>query len=66
MSIVASFRPGQEQAAMKMLNRVLSGAVLAACLVSAGRAQVAVDVSKITCEQYVFLRSQTRNISRFG
>ena len=56
MSIVASFRPGQEQAAMKMLNRVLSGAVLAACLVSAGRAQVAVDVSKITCEQYVLFK----------
>ena len=32
-------RPGQEQAAMKMLCRLLSGAVLAACLVSAGRAQ---------------------------
>jgi hypothetical protein len=39
-----------------MLNRVLPSVVLAALAVSAAQAQVVMDVSKITCEQYVLFK----------
>jgi hypothetical protein len=38
------------------MKRMLSGVVFAAFALSAGHAQVAVDVSKITCEQYVLYK----------
>lgn len=41
---------------MKTLNRMLPGVVLAALTLSSGHAQVAMDVSKITCEQYVLFK----------
>jgi len=41
---------------MKTLNCMLSGVVLAAFALSAGHAQVSIDVSKITCEQYVLFK----------
>jgi len=41
---------------IKMLNRVLPSVVLAALAVSAAQAQVTMDVSKITCEQYILFK----------
>jgi len=39
--------------AIKMLNRLLLSVTLAALAVSGAQAQVTMDVSKITCEQYI-------------
>ena len=43
---------------MKMLNRMLPGIVILALATSAGpgQAQVTLDISKVTCEQYVLFQ----------
>ena len=41
---------------MKTLNRIMPGVLLTAFALSAGQAQVAIDISKITCEQYVLFK----------
>jgi acid stress chaperone HdeB len=38
------------------MKRMLLGVVLAAVATSAGHAQVTMDISKITCEQYVLFK----------